>query len=308
MPTRSARSLRTSDIVYRPCRQNDLVPAIKLVLRSLNHLRRATGKKPIRPRLKKIPPLWSHLFRTDRPRFWSAWHKGKMVGFTAALQRGKQWYLAYLFVDPRYQDRKIGGFLLEKVWRDGPGYTHSLATFSFNMKAVGLYSQFGLTPICGFPMMTAVRSKLRLDKKPALTAKKPIGRSDLKWIIALEKKIRGYQRPQEWGFWKNQENFTINLFRDGRRNVGYSLVSDEGLIGPAGAISGKYLLQVIDSSIKTCPPKKGREFYLWCPATNMKLYRFLIEKGFRCQEMELFMSDKDYPDFSRYVPAMLALL
>jgi len=307
MPTRKTDRIPGDSIVYKRCRPADLMPAIRLVLHTLNHLRRATGKKPIRPRLKKVPPIWRHLYRQDRRGFWGAWHNGHLVGLAAAIQREKQWYLAYLFVHPKYQDRKIGRLLLEKVWCDGPEFSHSLTTFTFNMRAVGLYSQLGMVPICGLPLMSAGRSRLRLNGKPALAAERSIDRYDLTWITALEKRVRGYRRPQEWGFWKNRKDVTINIFRAGRKRVGYSLVSDDGLIGPAGAVSDKYLVQVIDSTIKTCPPKKGKEFYLWCPTINMRLYRYLIETGFRCREMELFMSDKDYADFKRYVPAMPAV-
>lgn len=304
---KTARPDKIPDIAYRPCRKSDLGKALRLIIRSLNHLRPSTGKKPIRPRWNGIPPGWLHLFAIDKKLFWTAWHSKKLVGFAAALIRDKQWYLSYLFVHPRYQKQKVGRKLLEKVWRDGPGFSHSLATFAFNMQAVGLYSQYGLVPISGLPMMIGKRSQLKPVLDDGLILKKSARREDLIWINVLGKKVRGYQRPHEWEFWKKQNDVTINVFYDGRKRVGYNVVFDDGLIGPAGAVSNDYLERVIISTIKSCSPKKSREYRLWCPSANMRLYRSLIKIGFRCQEMELFMSDKDYADFSRYVPAPLAI-
>ncbi len=292
-------------VVYKRCRERDLIPAYRLVLKSLNHLRKKTGKEAIRIRIRKNPEI-IHLLRQDRETFWCAWAGKNIVGFGAALVRGKQWWLAYLFIHPRYQDHGVGRELIRRVWRDAPGMSHSLSTFAFNMQAVGLYSKFGMTPLCTIPSMDFDLRKNDPAKLSGLEVVTNPKRSDLVWIKQFEGKIRGYARPQDWRFWSEFDRTRIFLFKDKGRRVGYSLAYDNGFIGPAGAVTNSYLTKVVSDTIGLLRPKE-RKIEIFCPTRNMKLYLSLIGMGFRLVEMETFMSDADYPDFQRYVPGHLTL-
>ena len=115
-----------------------------------------------------MPPLIDHLHTTDPDMFYCAWKGDRLVGFAGAYVRGKQWYLAWLFVHPSLQDKGVGRKLLEKVWRDRPGMVHSLCTFAFNMQAVGLYSKFGMSPLADLPWMKAEPLKLKKLKPTGL--------------------------------------------------------------------------------------------------------------------------------------------
>ncbi|MCP4634563.1 MAG: GNAT family N-acetyltransferase, partial [candidate division Zixibacteria bacterium] len=145
--------MKSGSISYRRCRKKDLVPSIKVIRSSFNHLRKQTGKEPLRWTVRGVPPFFEHLIKTDPKTFYCAWYKDKVIGFAGAIMRGKQWYLAWLFIHPRYQDKGVGGKLLEKVWREGKGITHALSTFAYNTQAVGLYSKFGMAPLCTVPLM-----------------------------------------------------------------------------------------------------------------------------------------------------------
>jgi hypothetical protein len=79
------------------------------------------------------------------------------------------------------------------------------------------------------------------------------------------------------------------------------------LIAPAGAINKEYLLAVVTESIRLANPKPGDSVSLWCPTLNMPLYNHLISLGFRVSEMDIFMADKQYVDWQRYVPAVLSI-
>jgi GNAT superfamily N-acetyltransferase len=293
-------------ISYRPCREKDLIPSFKMVRSSMNHLRKNTGKAPLRYRVRRYPEV-THLYNQDKKRFWCAWDGKNIIGFTAALLRGKQWYLAFLFVHPRYQDKGVGKELLKRVWIDAPGLTHSLSTFAYNVQAVGIYSKFGMAPICAMPVMEIKFDKLKLPVPSGLKASTTITRQDIAWINQLEAKIRGYSRPQEWGFWSKQDEIQICLFKNKGQRVGYSMIHNKwGVIAPAGAVTNDYLTQIVADSIGLVNTKE-KSIRLYCPANNINLYRFLIGMGFRILEMDLFLSDKPYADFQRYLPAQLAI-
>ncbi len=292
-------------IVYKPCRKKDLLPAFKMIHTSLNHLRKNTGKEPIRRRIRRLVEV-EHLYGLDRSTFWCAWAGGNIIGFAAALIRGKQWYLAFLFVHPRYQDKGVGRELMQRVWRNRPGMSHSLSTFAFNMQAVGIYSKFGMAPLNFLPIMELDLAKFAPPEPSGLKIQPCSSRHDLSWIIALDRKIRGYGHPQEWRFWSKYDKAKIYIFKNRGKRVGYSMVYKQGFIGPAGAVSNEYLTKIVSDSIGLLKPKDKR-IRINCPTVNLNLYRYLIGLGFRLLEMDIFMSDRSYADFQHYVPAQLAI-
>ena len=88
-------------ISYRKCRKKDIIPSMRVIMSSLNNLRKRTGKEVFRRRVREIPPLIEHVYSLDKDTFYCAWHKDNIIGFGGAIIRGKQWYLAWLFVHPR---------------------------------------------------------------------------------------------------------------------------------------------------------------------------------------------------------------
>ena len=86
------------------------------------------------------------------------------------------------------------------------------------------------------------------------------------------------------------------------------MIINKSLIAPVGVISEKYMIDAVTEAVRLTRPDKKTKVSIWCPTLNYKLYRYLIEIGFRVEELEIFMSDRPYPDWSRYVPATLAVL
>jgi GNAT superfamily N-acetyltransferase len=296
-------------ISYRKCRKKDIIPAIKLMRTAIKRLRLVTGK-PYKhwPIPQQPPPLILKFLETDSETMYCAWKKDKLVGFAGAYVRGKQWYLAWLFIHPNLQDKGIGKTLLKKVWREKKGMTHSLCTFAFNAQAIGIYSKFGMVPLCDLPWMKARPNKLKKLESTGLKIIDICSRDDMKWLHSLEEKIRGYSHPQHWAVWLKHKPFRIFIFKKRGRRIGYCMIVNNSLIAPVGVISERYMLDVVTEAIRLAKPKKNAEISLWCPSLNLKLYKYLIEIGFRLDEMEIFMSDEPYPDWDRYVPATLAVL
>ena len=294
-------------IEYKPTRRRDLLAATRLIFKTYNHLRTQTGKQPMVRSLRKANPLGVHLHSCNPELSFCAWHGKELVGYTQALIRGKQWYLAYLFVHPKYQDKKVGKNLLERVWREAPGMSHGLATFAYNPQAIGTYSKFGMTIRECLPCMVA---KAELLKKPATTglnAGSKLTAKDLEWIHALEARIRGYSHPEEWRHWLRQPNWRATIYRDGSKRVGYCLGTLDGYFAPVGAISNRYLVRILKEHIAGLQLKKKHVARTFCPSNNLAAYQTLLKCGFRVRELIVFMSDRRYGDFQRYIPAELAV-
>jgi len=299
-------------ITYRRCRKKDLAAASRLVMRSFNDVRRRTGKAPIPWRPRGAPPFFAHLLRTDPGTFHCAWRGERLVGFGAALVRGRQWYLAWLFVDPRLQDRGIGRRLIERTWRDGRGMTHALATMTYNPGAVGLYSRFGMLPRSMISMMTRPIDGIDVPGPTGIDVSDRVDRRDLSWINGLEREIRGYPHAPEWRFWHEQGEYRILIFRRRGRRVGYGMISGWGAIQPVGATRAADLPIVMAETIRIAvagarPGKPHAKLTVFCPQEAESVYADLIGLGFRISEILLFMSDEPYGDLTRYLPATLAV-
>jgi GNAT superfamily N-acetyltransferase len=296
-------------IEYRKCRKQDLIPAARLMRSTNHHLRRQAGLK-IKPWPvgSRPSPLLARFWETDGDTMYCAWKKDKLVGFAGAYVNGKQWYLAWLFVHPSMQDKGVGRKLLEKVWRDGKGMTHALCTFAYNPQAIGIYSKFGMAPLCDLPWLKADPNKIKKLEPTDLEVSDKPTIADIKWLHQLETKIRGYAHRDHWNVWLKNDPFKLYIFRKAGKRVGYSMITRKIFIAPLGVIDQKYMIDVMTESIRLLEPKKNEMMSLWCPTLNMPLYLFLIDLGFRIDEMEIFMSDTPYPDWNRYVPATLALI
>jgi len=290
-----------------------MIPSLRLILSSFNDIRRRTGKGPIGRRVRRVPDFFHHLLRTDGETFYCAWRGARLVGFAGAIVRGKQWYLGWLFIHPRYQDRGIGGNLLKKVWREGKGVSHSLTTMTYNMQAVGLYSRFGMVPETLFTVMGTPRDQLKIPRPTGLEVVEQVRASDLAWINAIEKEIRGHPHPSEWRYWHQSDKHRIFVFRRGGARIGYSMIALGTDLTPVGAARQRDLQDVLAETLRIAavPPMKERKpglLTIFLPEQQKSLYQFLLDSGFRNREMLLFMSDRPYPDFGRYIPASPAVL
>ncbi len=303
--------MKPTRITYRRCRKKDLIPSVRLVMKSLNHLRKQNGMKPIRRRVREIPPFFAHAFSTDPKRFYCAWRGDEIVGFAGALRRGKQWFLSWLFVHPRLQDKGVGRRLIEKIWDTDRGVIHSVATMTYNPQAVGLYSSFGMVPESLMTAMSAEFEKLNVPVGSGLEVLEPQSQRDLAWIRRLEGEIRGFPRPEEWRYWLANEGVRILLFKRRGRPAGYAVVNRGGEIGPAGGTTHRNLMSVMGDTVLWCDeqPKwfKSKRVGLCCPHQNPELYSYLLSMGFRNVELLLFQSEQPYADHRRYVPASLAI-
>lgn len=303
--------MKRARITYRRCRKKDLISSVRLIMKSSNDLRKRNGMGPLRRRLREVPPLFAHLFATDPERFYCAWRGDEIVGFAGALRRGKQWFLAWLFVHPRLQDQGVGRRLIEKVWDTDRGVVHSVATMTYNQQAVGLYSSFAMVPESLMTMMAAEFDKLDVPVGSGLEILEQQSQRDSAWIRRFEGEIRGFPRPEEWRYWQESEAFRILLFKRRGRAVGYSVVGRAGEIGPAGGTTHRNLLSAMGDTVLWCNEHrrwfKGKRVGLCCPHQNPELYSYLLSMGFRNLEMLLFQSERPYADFRRYVPASLAI-
>jgi ribosomal protein S18 acetylase RimI-like enzyme len=305
-------------ITIRRTRQADLIDAITLVMNTANQLRRRRGMSTMRTRiptkLKQPPPLLVHMLKTDpEGSFVAHDRKGKLVGFTMALIREDEWYLAFLFVDPSLQSKGLGQKLLDKAMRYGRKNgckRWALVTFSYNPQAIAVYSKMGMPP--QRPLLTMERKqdgnksfkKLRAPVK--LAVKKISDEKYINRLTALDRRARQLARPEEHFFWLADENYDTLIFHDGKKLVGYAVVNSRGMIAPVVASEPKYLVSLLALAVEWGAAQGHKFQIIFVQGEQLEIIRMLMKAGFHIDEVTLLIASEQVSDPKLYVPATLA--
>ena len=147
-------------VTVRRTRESDLFESYQLIARSMNDLFKKCGKKPFKFTATSADPTMVHFRKVDPEASYVALNaKGAIVGFTQALIRGNEWYLAYLYIDPKYQSTGVGKKLLKLAMdygrKNGEITRWALSTFAYNPQALAIYSKMGMTPQFALLVMDA---------------------------------------------------------------------------------------------------------------------------------------------------------
>jgi ribosomal protein S18 acetylase RimI-like enzyme len=307
--------MNLKDITIRRTRQTDLIDAIMLVMNTANHLRRKRGMSTTRiKKLKQPPPLLVHLLKTDPEGSFVAHDlKGKLVGFSMALIREDEWFLAFLFIDPTLQSKGLGQKLLDKAMRYGKKNgckRWALCTFAYNPQAIAVYTKMGMPAQRPLLVMERKRAagkpfkKLRAPIK--LTVKKIADEKYINRLTALDKRARQLARPEEHFFWLADENYNTLIFHDGKKLVGYAVVNCRGMIAPVVASEPKYLSSLMAGAVEGGTAQGHKYQIMFVQGEQLEVIQMLMAAGFHIEETTLLMASEQVSDPKLYIPATLA--
>jgi ribosomal protein S18 acetylase RimI-like enzyme len=302
-------------ITIRRTRQTDLIDAIALVMNTMNHLRRKRGMPTIRIKnLKQPPPLFVHMLKTDpEGSFVAQDSKGKLVGFAMSLIREDEWYLALLFVNPTLQSKGLGHKLLDKAMRYGKKNgckRWALATYAYNPQAIALYTKMGMP--AQRPLLTMERKRKddeafkRLRAPVKLTLTKITEEKYINRLTALDRRARQLARPEEHFFWLADENYDTLIFHDGKKLVGYGVVSSRGMVAPVVASDPKYLVSIMAHAVEWGATQGHKYQIMFVQGEQLEVIRMLMTAGFHIDETTLVMASEQVSDPKLYIPAHLA--
>lgn len=271
---------------------------------------RSGRKVPEMTNFKETPAAVVHMYKTDYKGCWVAHSGNRMVGYGQALMRGKQWYLANLFVDTRAQNDGVGKELMKRCvnyGRQKKADSFALCTFPYNEVALGLYTSFDIMPQYPIFEMRNTNTVSRRIQSTGLRIEDGKSNDSILRINRLEKKIRGYARLIDLRFLAGSSQYEILDFHDGSKWVGYSIIHKQGLIAPSGAIAPKYLSDIVTESFRKTLKNGSKLSIIFAGGNNADVHNRLRSLGFKIDNISVFMATKQYADFSRYIPAHLAL-
>lgn len=292
--------------------ESDLLDAAKLMARTVDYVRSGAGMTPLGMSFKTTPPLMQHIYEQDPDLSWGAYDDDKLVGFAVSHMRDRQWHSAYLFVDPDYQDKGLGAALVKTGLAEAEkreAYITSTCTFTYNPKAIALYTRLGMFPRKNLMLMEGPQCK-EMSCPPASDSMTPRIISStalLSDLNHMDREIRGINRAVDHCYWLADDSYTGYVFESGGGLVGYAYISQQGFIAPVLAVRDTFLPDILAHCLRLLQDNYDVAPTMWLNGKNFMSLQLLLNHGFRIKEIALLMTNRMFCDMRRYLPSSLAV-
>lgn len=311
--TKTRKPRRTkSEPTIQPLAAGDLLAAAKLMYRTVDHQRGLANLPPLGVKVKTVPPLLRHIYDQDSDLSWGAYLDSKLVGFATSHMRDRQWHVAYEFVDPAHQDQGLGTALLRTGLAEAKkrgAYITSQCTFTYNPKAIALYTRLGMFPRKNLILLEGPRcSEIHCPDPPAGIEPDVINSTALlSDLNRMDREVRGINRSVDHCYWLADDDYTGYIFRSSGNIVGYAYISNRGFVAPVVATRDNYLVDILTHCLHLLAENYDVQPRLWLNGKNFASLSLLLNHGFRIKEIALLMTNRMFCDMRRYIPASLAV-
>jgi predicted N-acetyltransferase YhbS len=304
--------------VYRLVRPADLEACLEIFYAASEDLHARQGQ-PILPRNpRRLRALFEHLLATDPERAWLAEAAGRPVGFGMAHQRNDHWFLAFLFVEPEWQGRRIGRDLVERCLPPiAERGRNGVCVEATQPVSTALYASFGMAPRVPLYLLTGSIRAGALPDPPGLDAvafdavagRGGGGHAQLAAAVGLlDRDLLGYERPEEHRFWRAAESkgFLYHVPGDAEP-AGYGYAEVSGRIGPVVVREAALLPRVLGHLVQALRPIGGWQVVV--PGPALQAWHPLLAAGMRIDgPPAVYSATWGGPPFDRYLPLNFALL
>lgn len=248
---------------------------------------------------------FGHLLSTDPRSCYVAEDHGRMVGFGVVMRRGADAFLSFLFVEPAWQDRRLGRAVFEACVRGAGEGVERVSTCAEADQPVstGLYARFGLAPRTPVYLLRGNLADDALPSLPDSVRRQPLRADD---VAGLDRALMGYERPQDHAFWARDRVGACFVGSQGEV-IGYGYAQPSGRIGPVAAALPSHLPAFIGYLVRTTQVREGRQLVV--PGPAISALGPLLAAGLRIDGTPaVYCSEGAGPAFDRYIPMSYALL
>lgn len=210
---------------------------------------------PPAPRFEVFASLQRHIARTGSSVV-AVDGDDRVLGFASAWQRGDDWFLASLFVDPPAHGRGIGRTLLDSVWDEAD--TRRTITDAIQPVSNGLYGRRGLvpaTPVLGF------------SGRPR-PAGAPPARAEPADLSAIDAAAYGFDRAVDHAYWQQHARRTTWAHA-------YSYAFPGGEIGPVAGLDAPAAARALAGELA----RAAGEVRLRIPGSSRALVEVALAAG-----------------------------
>ena len=304
----------------RPARSDEIGICAEIWRAALNDYLVRLNVPEIPPETGPIARLHGHLRATDPDRFVVGLVDGRIAGFASAVVREGLWFLSMLFVLPDAQGAGLGTDLLARVMPTDPTIHRATATDSAQPISNALYAAHGIVPrmpllhATGLPARREEFGELPSGVTPVpfdeIVAAAPDGLGHRVLVEAIEELDRatvGFAHPAEHRFLREEGRHGW-LYRgpDGSA-IGYGYAGEAGRVGPVAALDDALVTPVLGHLMSAVRPRGA--FAIWLPGDADRAVTASLRAGLRLDQFPVLLCwDRDFADFSRYLPLSPGLL
>jgi ribosomal protein S18 acetylase RimI-like enzyme len=262
--------------------------------------------RPLQPR--NAAPLemhFEHLLSTDPASCMVAEDHGRVVAFGIVMQRGGDAYLSFLFVEPRWQGHGLGHSVLQACLA-GTQQPERVACCAEADQPVstGLYASLGMAPRAPIYLIRGALANDALPDLPHGVAARPIAPDA---VVALDRAILGYERPQDHDFWRQADREGWMYSSDAGELLGYGYAHRSGRVGPVAAADPASLPVFLGHLVRNTRVLEGRQLVV--PGPCIAALRPLLAAGMRIDGTPaIYCAEGPGPRLDRYIPMSFALL
>lgn len=292
-------------VTYRPAGIKDLKPAMEVMREALNDLEIPHGFDGVSENIDTSFAEFS--LATDPRGLWVAEDNNLIVGYGFSWLCGDLWFLADLFVHPKWQSKGVGRALMDKTrgQADVSGAKiQALITFSYNRASLGLYMSQGLYPRVPLYGISISRANLSSSKlKPALNYKRLDNNVDAATLGQIDRSVLGLSRAFYHRYAAGDASVSGFLLNDANgRPAGYAYISKSGHIGPLAVASADLIEPAFRTAVALAVGQGSDKISGFIPGMADDLMRIAVELRMRLGRPMVLLSSKAFGDWTRYSP------
>jgi GNAT superfamily N-acetyltransferase len=313
---------------YRPVRTDELEICAEIWRESINDYTRRLNQPDMEAEAAPLLRLYTHLQATDPERFVVATRSGRddgadeqIVGFAAAVQRERLWFLSMCFVRPRVQAAGVGRALVARI---GPaasasegtdGTVRATATDSAQPISNALYASLGIVPrvpllnLIGLPLRPEAFGSLPSGVTPV--AFEILARDDHERLAAtvdeLDRELLGVAHPIDHAYIRREGRHGWLYTGPDGTPLAYGYATEAGRIGPVASRDAVLVAPILGHLTSAITPRGA--FATWLPGTADQPVVAALRAGFRLEPFPILLCwDRPFADLSRYLPISPGLL
>jgi GNAT superfamily N-acetyltransferase len=290
-------------IVYRPAREDDFAIADRLTVASINDL---TERHAFGPMASPGPHRFqSFSLKDDLDGLWVAEDSEQMLGFAFSWVCGDLWFLAQLFISPQRQSQGIGHALISRTMEQAQksgAKTKALITFAFNRASQSLYIRHGIFPQFPVYFFDAPRERLRLPAERLRSAPLSTSAVHLRELDAIDAAVLGVSRAKHHRYLlADAATKGLLFYAESGNCIGYAYVVD-GHVGPLAVSKQESVGAALATALASGIDAGAGRVSAFIPGACHAGLSLAIVSGMRITFPMLLMADRDFGDWSRYVP------
>ncbi len=264
----------------RPTTAGDLPALHAIFLEAIAGVYRPLGLAPPSPALEVFANQQEHVLRTGASML--AESNGRPVGFGSAWSRGRDWFLASLFVSGMAQGAGVGSALLDSLW-DGRAVRRRTITDAVQPVSNALYARRGLVPTTPVLVFTGRPSPAG---RPELAGRPPAESSPGECSpTEVDLAAYGFDRSVDHAYWQ----------RHARRTAwpgAWSYAFPGGSIGPVAGVDPASAAAALAGELA----RSGGPVTLRIPGTARSLVDVALAAGLRLTATPgLLLTSDDVP-------------